>query len=69
MLMVVFFYLSGVLYLAYVALECRKVAVINLDPANDSLPYPFHFLFRKVKSYSSIGASLFRCIVQSLSFL
>jgi hypothetical protein len=23
--------------------RCRKVAVINLDPANDALPYPCHF--------------------------
>lgn len=22
-------------------LVCRKVAIINLDPANDALPYPF----------------------------
>lgn len=24
---------------------CRKVAIINLDPANDALPYPFSLYF------------------------
>lgn len=23
---------------------CRKVAIVNLDPANDALPYPFSYV-------------------------
>lgn len=41
---------------------CRKVAVINLDPANDALPYPnIYFVF-------SIRASLFFHAIGSYGF-
>lgn len=32
----------------------RKVAVVNLDPANDALPYPFSMPQKLVKNGASV---------------
>lgn len=33
--------LSETIFSLFFLFLCRKVAVVNLDPANDALPYPF----------------------------
>jgi hypothetical protein len=38
-------YIIEVFLFVCLLLVCRKVAIINLDPANDALPYPFSLIF------------------------
>lgn len=65
----VIFWFSTNLVIAFVLsiliLKCRKVAIINLDPANDSLPYPSLCLSQTL-FYSTM--SFFSCIVKLIWF-